>query len=138
MKFAYLPAVGVYDTRGKQVSRPVLVIEVTGKDDAIFEIPALVDSGADTTVANIEYAKQLGIELGEEREIRGVGPGKVKARVGELAFRIKQTDISIRVPAWFVDSENVTVLIGQEVFFDKFRVKFEKDHGIFEIVPKNS
>lgn len=43
--------------------------------------------------------------------------------------------IDITVPAWYVDSDNVNILLGQEVFFELFKIKFEKDHNAFELNP---
>ena len=44
-------------------------------------------------------------------------------------------DKEIIVTAGFVDSNGVAVILGQDGFFDNFRIKFEKDHGIVEIIP---
>ena len=135
MKFAYLAVPGLKDSRGRMVKRPVLILELMAKDGSILEVPAIVDSGADTTTVNIEYAEALGIELGEKGLILGIGKGKVERHAGHLLFKIKQTDFELDVPAWYVDSENVGILLGQEYFFDSFRIKFEKDHNAFEIMP---
>lgn len=40
-----------------------------------------------------------------------------------------------RIPVGFIDSQSVDILLGQEGFFDEFRIKFEKDHDTFEVVP---
>ncbi len=135
MKFAYLEVSGLTDSRGKSVKRPVLIIELKAKDGTILEVPAVVDSGADTTTVNIQYAEALGIKLGKEGFILGIGRGKVPRRMGHLPFKIKQTNFELDVPAWYVDSENVGILLGQEVFFDTFRIRFEKDHNTFELIP---
>jgi predicted aspartyl protease len=135
MKFEYLAVAGLKDSRGKMVKRPVLMLELKAEDGSVLEVPALVDSGADTTTVNIQYAEALGIRLGEEGAILGIAPGKVKRRMGHLLFKIKHTDFELDVPAWYVDSENVGVLLGQEAFFDTFKIKFEKSRGVFEINP---
>ncbi|KKT14841.1 MAG: hypothetical protein UV94_C0006G0005 [Parcubacteria group bacterium GW2011_GWC1_43_30] len=44
-------------------------------------------------------------------------------------------DREIEVPAWYVDSNNVDILLGQEAFFEMFKIKFEKDHDTFEVTP---
>ena len=82
-----------------------------------------------------QYAEALGIKLGEEGAILGIGKGRVPRWAGHLPFKIKQSNFELNVPAWYVDSENVGILLGQEVFFDTFRIKFEKDQDTFEIVP---
>lgn len=136
MKFSYLPtASGLKDSRGKLVKRPVLIIELKAQDGSILEAPAIIDSGADTTTVNIEFAKALGIKLGEKGSILGIGKGKVEKWAGNLPFKIKSTNFELNIPAWYVDSENVGILLGEECFFDSFRIKFEKDHDTFEIIP---
>lgn len=37
--------------------------------------------------------------------------------------------------AGFVDSNGVAAILGQEGFFNEFRIKFERDRGIIEINP---
>ena len=46
-------------------------------------------------------------------------------------------DIDMEVPAWYVDTKHVNILLGQEIFFDSFKIKFEKDHDMFELVRAN-
>ena len=141
MKFKYtIPAGGdgmpLLDSGGKMVRRPLLLIVLKGENGSEINSLAMIDSGADTTTLNIQYAKFLGIDLekSKTRNIMGVGQGIVPVYQGFLPFKIKEMGIEIKVPAWFVDSQNVDILLGQEVFFDKFKIKFEKDHDIFELV----
>jgi len=141
MKFKYtIPASGdgmpLSDSRGKMVKRPLLQVVFKGKDEKEINSFAVIDSGADTTTLNIQYAKFLGIDLDKNktRKIMGVGQGTISVYQGILPFKIKEMGIEMKIPAWFVDSQNVDILLGQEVFFDKFKIKFEKDHNIFELV----
>jgi len=70
------------------------------------------------------------------RNILGVGNGTVLVYVSTFRFKIKQIeDKEIEVPAWYVDSNNVDILLGQETFFEMFKIKFEKDHDTFEVTP---
>ena len=39
------------------------------------------------------------------------------------------------IPVRFTESPSVDILLGQEDFFECFRIKFEKDHDIFELSP---
>ena len=135
MKFAYSEVLGLKDSRGKNVKRPVVMLELKALDGSILEVPAVIDSGADTTTINLQYADALGIKLGAEKQIIGIGSGKVSVRVGNLPFKIKHLGLELDVPAWYVDSENVHILLGQEVFFEMFKIKFEKDHDAFELTP---
>lgn len=38
-----------------------------------------------------------------------------------------------KVLAGFIESDAVDIILGQDGFFDRFRIKFEKDHNVFEI-----
>src|SRR3989344_3331689 len=135
MKFQYLIASGILDTRGKMVKRPMLEIELISKNGE--KVPALghIDSGADTTTINMQYAEALGLEIDKtkQRTIIGVGNGKVSVYESMLRFNIKHMNHEMSVPVWCVDSDNVNILLGQEVFFDNLKIKFEKDHNAFEI-----
>lgn len=134
MKFDYLTVSGALDSKGRLVKRPILPLEITTSDGQTLGAFGLLDSGADTTTLNIEYAEALGVTLGNKREIMGVGNGKTTVFEGSFTFTIKHMGKKITVPAWYVDSNNVNILIGQEGFFEQFKIKFEKDYNIFELI----
>ena len=137
MKFKYTVAAGLMDTRGKMVKRPILELEIENAQGKKLIVPAVIDSGADTTTLNAQYADFLGIDLSsaKEREIIGIGEKRVATRASTFSFRIPRMNMTMEVPAWSVDTKHVNILLGQEVFFDSFRLKFEKDHDTFEITP---
>lgn len=54
-------------------------------------------------------------------------------RIEKVKIKIDGFSESIQIPACFVDSPTVGLLLGQEGFFDLHRIKFEKDHDTFEI-----
>jgi len=135
MKFQYWPVFG-FDTTQKQILRPILEVELCWKLTSIT-IAALVDSGADECLFNIGYAKQLGIDLTntKRKSYSGISGPPVVGYSTELELRIKSIEQRITIPVAFVESNNVDALLGQTGFFDAFRIKFEKDHKIFEISP---
>ena len=113
-------------------------IELYGKN--IITALALIDSGADCNLINIEYADRLGIDLTKmmHKEFTGIEGKQMKCFVAEVLILIKHFDKPIRVPFAFIDSPAVDILLGQEGFFENFRIKFEKDHDVFEITyPPN-
>jgi hypothetical protein len=143
MKFRYSAASSsgtpLLDSRGKMVKRPVLWLVLRGEKGDKIDVPAVIDSGADTTTLNIQYAGFLGtrIDVTKSKDIMGIGKDRVPIYPGVFPFKIKEMGIEMKVPAWYVDSEHVNILLGQEVFFDAFRIKFEKDHDTFEVtVPR--
>ena len=130
MKFKYTVAAGLTDTRGKMVKRPILELEIVNAAGRKLIVPAVVDSGADTTTLNAQYAAFLGVDLSgaKERDIIGIGQSRVATRAATFSFRIPSMDVDMEVPAWYVDTKHVNILLGQEIFFDSFKIKFEKDH----------
>lgn len=130
---------GVSDSRGKIVKRPMLELELVGAGGNKISALGLIDSGADTTMLHIQYATVLGIVLDptKTKDVIGVGRGRVKVYTAPVRLKIKHLEKELEVPAWFVDSENVNILLGQEVFFDTFRIKFEKGHDTFEVTTSS-
>jgi len=136
MKFNYTDILA-RDTRGKTIKRPMLELELLNKKgESVLTALALIDSGADTTMINRQYAIPLGIDLTDapEVDVMGIGDGIVPTQTATLRFRIKQTGDELEIPANYADGKNVDILLGEEVFFDKYKIKFEKDHNTFEIV----
>lgn len=134
MKYDYLSAIPADFTK-KFIKRPLVEIEIFGPTRSHKEL-ALVDSGADRSLFNIEVAKLLEIDLKKAHQdiVTGIyGSGKVL--VTEIEIKIKHLEGKIKIPVSFIDSPCVGVLLGQEGFFDTHRIKFEKDHDTFEIVP---
>jgi len=41
----------------------------------------------------------------------------------------------VEILVGFIDSNGVAAILGQDGFFDAYKIKFEKDHGIIEITP---
>lgn len=126
----YLP-----DERGKFIKRPMVEIEIFGKSASHKEL-ALIDSGADRSLFHKEIAEILGVDLSraEKRNITGIS-GAMEARTAEIKIRISHLNDAVTIPVDFADSPYIGALLGQEGFFDFHRIKFEKDHNIFEINP---
>ena len=84
---------------------------------------------------NIQYAAILEIDLSgaKKKAVRGIGSGQVPTIESKVKFKLTKLNQDIEVPVWFVDSENVDILLGREVFFEEYRIKFEIDHDAFEI-----
>ena len=71
------------------------------------------------------------------QEVRHSGTSSHASSPATFSFRIPSMDIDMEVPAWYVDTKHVNILLGQEIFFDSFKIKFEKDHDMFELVRAN-
>lgn len=125
----YLPA-----GNNKFIKRPMIEIEIYGPKGSHKQL-ALLDSGADRSLFHIEIANVLGIDLsrGKKSGVTGI-TGEAEEIVTEIEIQPKFLK-RIKIPVGFIDSPYVGVLLGQEGFFDQHRIKFEKDHNIFEINP---
>jgi hypothetical protein len=135
MKFQYTTTTAT-NTKGKLAKRPLVEIELVGNGQTIHAL-GLIDSGADTTMMNLEYARVLGIDLGSatKKEFLGIGGIRVNCFLSTIGMKLKYTDHMFSTTVAFTESPSVDMLLGQEDFFECFRIKFEKDHDIFELSP---
>jgi len=133
MKFQYTTTLAT-NTKGKLAKRPLIELELIGKDRSIVAF-GLIDSGADTTLMNVEYARELGIDLANTRkkEFLGIGNSRVACYLSSVQMKVKHIDTVVTSPVAFTESPSVDILLGQEDFFESFRIKFEKDHDTFEV-----
>ncbi|HEY4483079.1 MAG TPA: retropepsin-like aspartic protease [Candidatus Paceibacterota bacterium] len=138
MKYKYFTVSEVFDTQGRHTKRPIVEVELVNQKMGEKDYPAfaLIDSGADTTMMNIAYAQLLGVKTVPHRSgVVGISGAPSACYFGHVSFKIKDLDGKVDLPVLFIDSPNVDVLLGQEKFFDIFKIKFEKDHDTFEITP---
>lgn len=133
MKFQYTTTIAT-NTKGKLTKRPIIELEIIGKTQALNAL-GLIDSGADTVLMNLEYAKVLGIDLdpNHKKEFLGIGNSRVECFLSSVTMKVKHFDVPITTPVAFTDSASVDILLGQEDFFEAFRIKFEKDHDTFDL-----
>jgi hypothetical protein len=137
MKYKYTVAADVLDTKGRYTKRPIVEVELSNGGPP-RKFLALIDSGADqiTMPAAIADALRIDRRLCPPRSMMGITMQPIEGFVAEVGIRVQhQPDpILITSPVVFIDTD-IPVLLGQEAFFDRYRVKFEKDHSTFEIVP---
>lgn len=116
--------------------RPLVPIEVFYGSESI-NILGLIDSGADYTLINIEYARALKIDLSRSTKLPMIGiAGAAEALlIPEIDIRVINVGRAI-IPVAFINSPSVNTLLGQQGFFDSFRIAFEKYNNSFEIKPK--
>ena len=133
MKFRYTTTIAT-NTKGKLAKRPLVELELSGNGQIIHAL-GLIDSGADTTLMNIEYARVLGINLDatKKKEFLGIGGAPVACFLSSIDMKVKHTDLNFTTTVAFTESPSVDILLGQEDFFECFRIKFEKDHDTFEL-----
>lgn len=121
---------------GAIVRRPLLKVELLDPiGDAPFATRAIVDSGADVTIVNAEFALALGIDLAHtpEIEVKGIYNEAIRGRPANVKVRLVDLRDEIELPAIFVYSDNVNILLGREGFFEKFNIRFCISRDFFEI-----
>ena len=133
IKFPYIEVWGEEST-GKHIKRPMVPIEIIGPKSSL-PVLAIIDSGADRSLFNLEIAKEIGLDLstGKKREVIGI-TGVGEEIVVDVEIKIKDLG-AYKIPVGFIDSKYVPALLGEEGFFDLNKIKFEKDHNIFEVTP---
>ncbi len=133
MKFPYLK-LPARELHLKWIARPYIPVRLTGPK-GVWEGYGLIDSGADRCLFNDQIAKQVGLNLdqGQNENFGGIEGGNLNASLQKVTLQIIGMDKEIEVMAGFVNSSGVAAILGQEGFFDNFRIKFERDHGIIEI-----
>ena len=134
MKYPYRVVAGALDTAGRYTKRPIVEVEIScGGPGRKFL--ALIDSGADQITMPSAIAEALGIDRAScrPRSMMGITMQRTQGFIAQVMIRVQNHVKPITVPAVFIDTD-VPVLLGQEGFFDRYRVKFEKDHDAFEIV----
>ena len=79
----------------------------------------------------------LGIDLSNARSARFTGiSGQIDGyRLEKIKIKVDGLNESVEIPVCFIKSPTVSLLLGQEGFFDQYRIRFEKDHDTFEITP---
>jgi hypothetical protein len=133
MKYQYT-ATPYFNTKGRLTKRPIVEVELRGASRTLKGL-GLIDSGADTTIMNIEYAKILGIPLDQSRtkEFIGIAADPMRCFIGSVSLKVQHVPTPVTTAVAFIDSPSVDILLGQEDFFEHFRIKFEKDHDTFEL-----
>ena len=133
MKYKYASTAGSADTQGHLTKRPVVEIEISSGHQT-RKFLGLIDSGADQVTMPAAIAEVFGIDRATCRphSLMGITMERVEGFIGELEIRIQHQREAFSCPVVFIDTD-VPILLGQEGFFDRYRIKFEKDHDTFEI-----
>ncbi len=133
MKYRYTTITDPSNTNRPSWHRPMVDFKIFGPKDGL-NLFGLLDSGADHTMVSSQVAKAIGINLDrhEQQKIVGVG-GIAFGKLIEADIEIKHLE-RIRVPILFVD-DFPYILLGQAGIFDNNRIKFERDHLVFEVIP---
>lgn len=135
MKFPYLKF-PTKEPGKKWISRPIIPVVLFGPKGSVI-VDALIDSGADRCLFHADLGREIGLELekGEKESFGGIEGGRIPAFLHKIQIQILGMDKEVEVLAGFAAAPGVFAILGQEGFFDAFRIKFEKDHNVVEITP---
>lgn len=133
MKFSYVK-IPTLDPVKKWISRPIISIMLIGPKGSVV-VDALIDSGADKCLFHKDLAKEIGLDLqdGKQEIFSGIVGKQIAAFNHKIHLQVLGIDRKIELLAAFADTPGVFAILGQEGFFDNFRIKFEKDHNTIEI-----
>jgi hypothetical protein len=100
------------------------------------EIPVfgLIDSGATHTMAHTQIAEILEIPITRNTHtFVGVG-GEISGFTHTVGLRLDGEQRVYELNCSFADIVGMDTLLGQDGFFDHFKVSFEKYKGMFSVV----
>lgn len=135
MKFPYLKTPHSNPNK-KWISRPIIPVTLFGPKGSV-NVHALLDSGADKCLFSNQLGEEIGLDLkeGEEETFSGIEGGQIMTYLHKIHLQIIGDSNKISVIVGFTDAPGVNAILGQEGFFDAFRVKFERDCDTIEINP---
>lgn len=135
MKFPYIK-IPTSDPHRKWISRPIITAMITGPKGSVI-VDALIDSGADKCLFHSDLAREIGLYLqdGKQEVFSGITGKKIIAFNHKIHLQVLGIDRKIELVVAFTNAPGVFAILGQEGFFDNFRIKFEKDHNTIEVTP---
>ncbi|HCB35556.1 MAG: hypothetical protein A2W52_04085 [Candidatus Taylorbacteria bacterium RIFCSPHIGHO2_02_49_25] len=114
-----------YTRYGQGIFRPVIPIEVIGRQAVPYEV--LVDSGADISIFDAEIGTLAGIDVQAGEPSTLVGATGVEEIFYLHTVDLLIGDVKFRTTVGFLPNmtRNGYGVVGQRGFFDKFIVKFD-------------
>lgn len=132
-EFDYTVQVG---PRSQWFYRPLIEVEVSaGGAGERLRVSAMIDSGTDSTVMRSDIAKRLKIDPKQNSRVRLGGIGSVEGFLCNVRLVVPSINAGMEIPVIFVEDLPVDGLLGQQHFFQRVRVRFEKDRNKFYLAP---
>jgi hypothetical protein len=127
------------DPNGRAVYRPIVIVQLEANGMGM-QGPAIVDSGADTTMVPAEIAAGLGIDYAKL-------PGGTKGKGVGGACESRMASLTVCYQSWRLTGQIAiaepkrldVVLLGRADFFQRFVVRFNwfKSPPEFHLDPAN-
>lgn len=121
-----------YQEISPQIIRPIIQIVLKAKGKFVIYL-ALIDSGADYCIFNIQVAKELGIPLQSRKvSLKGIGREKVTGYLGKVEMSINGASYDL-IAIFAQISDFGHGILGQKGFFDHFDVKLSYQKQAIEL-----
>lgn len=134
-EYQYLGTLGMGSS--PVVYRPSIEILISNNDKpAIKSIVqmAMVDSGSDVVLMDVEIAEYLEIDPNACQKTRMSGvTGEAEGFVAKVHLKVEQFEETIPVDVVFIKELKTGILLGQKGFFDYFTIIFDKSNNIFKL-----
>lgn len=133
-RVASFPFSFVGSTKLGKIYRPYAVVSAYSYATKDWEsLEMIVDSGADYTLLPNKYAEILGIDLLKDCDVEttlGVGGAETVYQYKNL--RIKIGSLELKIPAGFLERNDIPPLLGRLNCLETLRLVFEKKESLFE------
>ena len=134
MKFKYIKI--PIDPLKPWKSLPLIPVRVFGaKKNIYYDIYALLDSGADKSLANLELAKYLNLDLSNQptEDFSGIDNIPIACKVINLEVQVIGDHSSIIIPVGFIENLPYALILGRDSFFDNYIITFNQSKEEIEL-----
>lgn len=113
---------------------PIIEITLIHNNKSVT-LNALVDTGADYTIFPRDVADELGININQGTLIvlEGAGRGKIVAYKHKIKIKIEKIALE-NVVCFSLENDLPENILGRNDLLKKFRIIFERNFFIFELV----
>lgn len=125
---------------GTDALSPSIPLTLIGSKNSV-DVVALLDTGADLTVMSRSVAELIGLNLSGVREKTfGIGESSDCVRTSmKVVINNSHEKYSFKIPVMVLMSNfDIDILIGRQVFFDKFKITFDQEHKKISLKRNNN
>ncbi len=112
---------------------PLVELELHGLTGT-HRASALIDSGSEASMMDMEIAEALGIKIPEHLPITVSGvSGSKRGFSSPVSFKVEGFDDVFTFTVIFVSEPSFDIVLGQQDFFRNFDIEFLRNEGIFRL-----